>query len=67
MKYDHVIYKQGRKLRSWPWSRKNQDYFIRLGYGAARIARQFEEYFDKDPELMRPALLALIIEVMGGE
>ena len=67
MKYDEMIYKQGRKLRSWPLGKKNQDYFIRLGYGAARIARQYELWFDNDLELMRPAFLALIEEIKNGE
>ena len=63
MKYDNLVYEHARQLRAWPLSRKRQDYFIRLAFGAARVARHFEEYFDKEPEMLRNSILALISEL----
>ena len=65
MRYDDEVYKRARELRQRPIGRKRQDYFIRLAFGASRVARLFEQDFDADPELLRPALMALVSEVKG--
>ena len=65
MRYNEEVHRRAGALRRWPASRKRQDYFIRLAFGASRVARLFEQDFNIDPELLRPALMALVSEVKG--
>jgi len=69
MKYDDMVRYHGRRLRSLPFIRRRQDYFIRLAYGAARIARQWEHWADHADRagLMEPAMRALVNELEDAE